>query len=165
LVAELVQSFIDKVGADLVAAEDPDDIGPMAHGIASVVQKAGAQCLQPLQIKGINELAVAEILKSFQREKAIKDGNAPDPSAAAGLAADPEEDGDDASSAGDGDGEEEEEQECRVGLNAIIGACMKANPDVCISQTWPALLPLMQMGYTCGQPGPLALPSLGLRPL
>jgi len=144
LVIDLVQQFVDKVGTDLAKAEDPDDIAPMAHGIAAVVRNAGAGCLQQTQMQGMCDLAGAEIIKSFQREKAIKDaGGIPSPFGVPGAG---DEDEDDALDDGDLDGgkEEDEEQQARVGLSAIFGACMKASPVAFVSHSWPQLQTLLQ---------------------
>eukprot|EP00927_Polykrikos_kofoidii_P016298 TRINITY_DN1734_c0_g5_i1.p1 TRINITY_DN1734_c0_g5~~TRINITY_DN1734_c0_g5_i1.p1 ORF type:complete len:1126 (+),score=222.59 TRINITY_DN1734_c0_g5_i1:42-3380(+) len=142
LTAELVQRFVEKVGADLSKAEDPEDITAMATGIACVIRSSGIGCLQATHTTAICDLAVAEILKSFQREQAIKDGNPLQQDLATGG----DDDDDDDEVVGDvgGKGEEEEEQDSRVGLVAILGACMKANPEVFIGHCWPTLQTLMQ---------------------
>jgi len=144
---ELVQQFVDKVGADLARAEEPEDIGPMANGVASVVRNAGAGCLQPAQVTSICDLAIQEILKSLQREKAIRDGNPqPQDKEVGGQPAfEDEDDEEDCPGLGaDMKGEEEEEEEARVGLCAIVGACMKADPGVFVSHAWPTLQTLMK---------------------
>jgi hypothetical protein len=41
-------------------------------------------------------------------------------------------------------GEEEEEKDCRLGLCSIFGACMKANPDVFVTHSWPRLQSMLQ---------------------
>lgn len=137
LVGELTQQFVDRVGADLTKAQDPDDIGPMANGLASVVRNAGAGCLEPAQVRGISDLALSEILKSFQRETALTAGPGPNP-----LQKSAEGDEDDESTAGERD-PEDEEKVCREGLSAVLGACMKASPEVFVSHSWPALQPLL----------------------
>jgi len=141
----LVQRFVDKVGADLTKAEDPEDIAAMGNGLANVVSSAGTGCLQPQQVQGISDLATSEILKSFQREKALEDGNLGDLAKALGGGEDDDDDDDD-EAVGDvlGKSDEDEEKECRLGLSSIFGACMKINPEVFISHSWPALQGLMQ---------------------
>merc|ERR1719282_1395651 len=115
LVVELVQQFVNKVGADLAGAEDPEDIAPMAQGIAAVVRNAGAGCLQQAQMKGMCDLASTEIMKSFQRERAIKEvGGLPTPSGIAGAVDEDEEDGLDGSDP-EGGMEDDEEHEARLG--------------------------------------------------
>mmetsp|Transcript_100706 Transcript_100706/g.324981 ORF Transcript_100706/g.324981 Transcript_100706/m.324981 type:complete len:1112 (-) Transcript_100706:196-3531(-) len=141
MVVELVQRFVDKVGADLVKAEDPDDLAPMANGIACVVKNAGAGCLQPAQVQGVCDLALSEVLKSFQRDEALKAANGP------GQLKQAEKDEDEVSTASNLDVEEMEEQEARIGLTAIFGACMKANPEVFVSYSLPKLQPLMQQWF------------------
>mmetsp|Transcript_37718 Transcript_37718/g.94659 ORF Transcript_37718/g.94659 Transcript_37718/m.94659 type:complete len:1123 (+) Transcript_37718:58-3426(+) len=156
LVVELVRQFVDKVGADLARAEDPEDIAPMANGIASVVRNAGAGCLEPTQVQGISSLALSEIMKSLQRESVEKAGD----SQLQGFAAEDEDDDDD-------EGgidlkelglEETDEQDARLALCGIFGACLKASPDTFISQSLPTLRPLMEQWL--GQEGPCR--ALGL---
>jgi len=144
LAVQLVQTFVDKVAGDLVKADEPTDVGPMASGLASVVRNAGAGCLQPAQAQCVCDLALSEIGKSFQREKTITDANACFPDGA--VAANEDEDDEDEEVVGEEDfkGEEEEEQDCRLGLCSIFGACMKANPDVFVAHSWPKLQGMLQ---------------------
>mmetsp|Transcript_42224 Transcript_42224/g.89345 ORF Transcript_42224/g.89345 Transcript_42224/m.89345 type:complete len:793 (-) Transcript_42224:24-2402(-) len=137
---ELVQTFVDKVGTDLNAADDPSDIAPMANGIASVVRNAGRGCLQPDQVKVICQMAVAEIGKSFQRDQILQQANAAD----AGRTGQGEDDDEEEEK----DVEGEEEADCRVGLNAIFGACMAADPVVFVQQVWPGLQPTIEHWLT-----------------
>mmetsp|Transcript_96358 Transcript_96358/g.257726 ORF Transcript_96358/g.257726 Transcript_96358/m.257726 type:complete len:452 (+) Transcript_96358:2039-3394(+) len=134
---ELVQTFVDKVGTDLNAADDPTDIAPMANGIASVVRNAGRGCLQPEQVKVICHMTVSEIGKSFQRDQILKQANAADASRVGRGEDDDEEEE-------EKDVEGEEEADCRVGLNAIFGACMAADPAVFVQQVWPGLRPTIE---------------------
>jgi len=140
-----------------VDAEDPEDIAPMSNGIASVVKNAGVGCLQPAQVQGICDLALAEILKSFQRDEALKAANAVH--AKANQGASPQCRGADGDGSDDAqsDVEEMEEQEARIGLTAILGACAKANPDVYMSYCLPKLQPLMSqwLASKSGSPGKL----------
>mmetsp|Transcript_125241 Transcript_125241/g.227150 ORF Transcript_125241/g.227150 Transcript_125241/m.227150 type:complete len:1118 (-) Transcript_125241:103-3456(-) len=136
LVTELVQVFVDKVGADLASAEDPGDIAPMADGIACVVRNAGEGALQPDQVKLICGMCMAEIEKSFQREKA---GASASQALTGAKARD-----DDEEDSGDEAGDEEDEAQCRIGLVAIIGACIRANREVFMSHVWPTVLPSIQ---------------------
>eukprot|EP00928_Gymnodinium_smaydae_P096763 TRINITY_DN8612_c0_g1_i2.p1 TRINITY_DN8612_c0_g1~~TRINITY_DN8612_c0_g1_i2.p1 ORF type:complete len:916 (-),score=300.39 TRINITY_DN8612_c0_g1_i2:26-2773(-) len=156
---ELVQRFVDKVAGDLGRAEDPDDIAAMASGIAAVVRNAGEGCLQPAQVQAACDLATSEIMKSFQREKAIKDANG----VPLGSNVADEDESDDDSVVGDilGKGEEEEEHDCRKGLCEIYGACMKANAEVFVSHSWSTLEPLLRE-WLGAQSGPTAA-LLGLR--
>lgn len=163
LLHELVQRFVEKVAGDLVKAEDPDDIAPMANGIGLVIRNAGEGCLQPAQVQGMCDLAVSEILKSFQREMALKDaGSLEQQMPAAALAEDDEED-DEVVGDAMGMGEEEEEQECRKSLCAIFGSCMRAAPEIFVTHSWPTLQKLMHewlspQGGALGTAGrPLAL--------
>jgi hypothetical protein len=144
LAIELVQLFVDKVAADLAKAEDPDDITPMASGIASVVRNAGAGCLQPAQCQAVCDLAISEIAKSLQREQALTEANAQFSAIAKESILAGDDDDDDDPEDNDAMGEEEEEQECRLGLCSIFGACMKASPEVFVSHSWPKLQNLMQ---------------------
>lgn len=143
MAVQLVQKFVDKVAGDLVKADDLTDIAPMANGLASVVRNAGAGCLQPAQATAVCDLALSEILKSFQREKALEDANAGYAQANAAL---DEDDEDDDSAVGDAllKGEEEEEKECRLGLCSIFGACMKADPAVFVAHSWPRIQQMLQ---------------------
>jgi len=117
----------------------------MASGLASVVRNAGAGCLQPAQAKCVCDLAMSEIVKSFQRETSITEANTCFPQGVAAATQD-EDDEDEEEALGDADfkGEEEEEQECRLGLCSIFGACMKANPDVFVAHSWPQLQQMVQ---------------------
>mmetsp|Transcript_105235 Transcript_105235/g.285782 ORF Transcript_105235/g.285782 Transcript_105235/m.285782 type:complete len:912 (+) Transcript_105235:69-2804(+) len=154
MIVTLVQRFVDKVGPGLVDAEDPEDIAPMSNGIASVVKNAGVGCLQPVQVQGICDLALAEILKSFQRDEALRVANAK-----ACQGAPPQRLGADGDGSDDvrSDADEMEEQEARIGLTAILGACAKANPDVFMSYTLPKLQPLVSqwLASKSGSPGKL----------
>lgn len=144
MAVQLVQTFMDKVAADLVKAEDPSDIAPMASGLASVVRNAGAGCLQPAQAQCVCDLALSEILKSFQRETSIAEANTLFPPPGCSAAQDEDEDEDEVVGDGGMKGEEEEEQECRLGLCSIFGGCMKASPDVFVAHSWPKLQPILQ---------------------
>jgi hypothetical protein len=141
LAVQLVQRFVDKVAGDLAKAEEPDDIAPMANGVAEVVRSAGAGCLQPAQAQCVCDLALSEIMKSFQRETALSQCNA-----ALGATADQGDEDEDDEVVGDLGlkGEEEEERDCRLGLCSIFGACMKANADVFVANSWPKLQQMMQ---------------------
>jgi len=139
LVVELVQAFVDKVGADLAKADDAEDIAPLAQGIADVVTNAGQGCLQPEQIKIIGDMAVREIQKSFAREKVFKD-EFKEQFKKEKVDAGDDDDEEDAIA----DEEDDEEATCRVGLVSIIGACVRVNPELFVTSYWPSVLPLVQ---------------------
>jgi len=161
LVGTLVCQFVDKVGADLCKAEDPEDLVPMATGISSVVN-AGENCLDGAQVQKISSLALEEIMKSLQREAALEEADRQHQ--ALGSAGDmPQLDDDDDDDEaidieGMGDMEETDEKEARVALCSIFGACFKASPEAFVAQSLPTLQPLMQQWLS--KPGPCR--ALGL---
>jgi len=57
------------------------------------------------------------------------------------------EDDDEVSTGSDLDIEEVEEQEARIGLIAILGACMKASPELFITHALPQVRPLMETWF------------------
>merc|ERR1719247_185326 len=122
LAVKLVQTLVDKVGGDLAKADDITDIAPMASGLASVVRNAGAGCLQPAQTQVVCDLALSEINKSFQREKALEDTEAQLAQGNAGVGVDDEDDDSDLGDA----------------------FCMKENPTVFVEHSWPKLQQMLQ---------------------
>ena len=128
LVSELVQNFVDKVGSDLVKADEADEIASMAIGIVTIINRAGIGTLRPEQVKSICELAVAEIRQSFQRDAAVTETT-------------------EADSQGSTDSEAEDEHQCRTELSSMISACMKADARTFIASTWQTLQALLQQWF------------------
>lgn len=145
--ADLVRQFIDKVGADIAQAEDPEDIAAMAKGIASVVRSAGPGCLGLEEVRGVTALAVSEILKSLQREEAMQaeEGDAEE---------DDGVDEDDLDLAlADAGLDLTEERECRSGLSSILAACLRTDADAFLAAAMPTLEPLMRQWLAGPGPG------------
>eukprot|EP00403_Amphidinium_massartii_P031073 CAMPEP_0178407226 /NCGR_PEP_ID=MMETSP0689_2-20121128/19318_1 /TAXON_ID=160604 /ORGANISM="Amphidinium massartii, Strain CS-259" /LENGTH=1058 /DNA_ID=CAMNT_0020028291 /DNA_START=291 /DNA_END=3464 /DNA_ORIENTATION=- len=153
IVVELVQTFVEKVGSDLARSEEPEDLAPMAHGVASVVANAGSGCLQPAQVQACVDLAIAEITKSFQRDKVLSDTNKAlqmqsqqEHGAPAAVEADADDDEEEVGSAmfNFEDDVDDDEKQGRLGLMAICGACMKVAPDIVLAHAWPQLEALLK---------------------
>ena len=130
LVSELVQNFVDKVGSDLVKADEADEIASMAMGIVTIINRAGIGTLRPEQVNSICELAVAEIRQSFQRDAAVTETTET-------------AEADSQGSTGSTDSGEDEHQ-CRTELLSMITACMKADARTFIASTWQRLQALLQ---------------------
>lgn len=133
LVSELVQNFVDKVGSDLVKADEADEIASMAMGIVTIINRAGIGTLRPEQVNSICELAVAEIRQSFQRDAAVTEATETTEADSQG-------------STGSTDSAEDEHQ-CRTELLSMITACMKADARTFIASTWQTLQALLQQWF------------------
>eukprot|EP00438_Fugacium_kawagutii_P018315 Skav212464 [mRNA] locus=scaffold385:270444:272531:- [translate_table: standard] len=134
LTSELVQNFVDKVASDLMKADDAEEISSMAQGIVTVIHR-GIGSLRAEQVKGICDLAVAEITQSFQRD-ATADATKADAEVS------------DSSRSSKSEKDEDFEHLCRTELLSIITSCMQADARAFMSSAWPTLQALMQQWFT-----------------